>query len=573
MDPITLELYRHRFAGIAEEMGVTLRRTSYSPNIKERLDYSCALFDSRGQMVAQAAHIPVHLGAMPASVAAVLTAFPHWSPGDVVLLNDPYAGGSHLPDITMISPVFLDRGTGWPGDRVTNADDLTLSPPHLVTPSFFIASRAHHADVGGMSPGSLPLSTEIYQEGIIIPPVKLYAAGQVVEGVLALILRNVRTPDERRGDLAAQRAAHAVGETRLLELVERFGAEEVSAYAGHLLDYSERLTRAAIADWPDGEYTFEDVIEFVQPEGVTLTPIRVTATIAGETIRFDFSGTADAIHASLNAPLAVTQSACYYVVRALTETPTPALPQSGGGGLAPSPVTGEGRGGHEIPVNAGCFAPVTVTAPPGCLVNAQPPSAVAGGNVETSQRVTDVVLGALAQALPDRVAAAGQGTMNNCTMGGKRADGSPWAYYETLGGGMGAHPAGDGLSGAHVHMSNTLNTPVEALEMAYPLRLVRYALRRGSGGTGQHRGGDGLIREYELLGETTVTVLSERRVVGPWGLAGGDAGATGRNTLIHPDGREEELPGKFSRRLIAGSRLRVETPGGGGWGEGIKSES
>ncbi len=551
MDPITLELYRHRFAGIAEEMGVTLRRTSYSPNIKERLDYSCSLFDGAGQMVAQAAHIPVHLGAMPASVAAALAAFPHWSPGDVVLLNDPYAGGSHLPDITMISPVFLgDRGLGI-GDW--GSDVSSQSPiPNPQSPSFFIASRAHHADVGGMSPGSLPLSTEIYQEGIIIPPVKVYEAGQVVEGVLALILRNVRTPDERRGDLAAQRAAHAVGEMRLLELVERFGGDEVQAYAGHLMEYSERLTRAAISAWPDGEYAFEDVIEFVQPEGVTLTRIRVMATIAGEEIAFDFTGTADAIHASLNAPLAVTQSACYYVVRALTEPP--------------SPGTGEGRGGGEIPVNSGCFAPVTVTAPPGCLVNAQPPSAVAGGNVETSQRITDCVLGALAKALPKRVAAAGQGTMNNCTMGGKRADGSPWAYYETLGGGMGEHPDGDGLSGAHVHMSNTLNTPVEALEMAYPLRLVRYELRRGSGGAGQHRGGDGLIREYELLGETTVTVLSERRTVGPWGLTGGSAGATGRNTLIHPDGREEELPGKFSRRLVPGSRLRIETPGGGGWG-------
>ncbi len=573
MDPITLELYRHRFAGIAEEMGVTLRRTSYSPNIKERLDYSCALFDGDGRMVAQAAHIPVHLGAMPASVAAALAAFPHWSPGDVVLLNDPYAGGSHLPDITMISPVFLgDWGLetwDW-GSEVPSQSPI----PNPLSPSFFIASRAHHADVGGMSPGSLPLSTEIYQEGIIIPPVKVYAAGQLVEGVLALILRNVRTPDERRGDLAAQAAAHAVGEKRLLELVQRFGPEEVTDYANHLMAYSERLTRAAIREWPDGEYGFEDVIEFAGPEGIILTPIRVTARIDGETIHFDFGGTADAIHASLNAPLAVTQSACYYVVRALTETPTPALPRSRGGSESPSPTVGEGWGGGaagrggagEIPVNSGSFAPVTVSAPLGCLVNAQPPSAVAGGNVETSQRVTDVVLGALAKALPDRVAAAGQGTMNNCTMGGKRADGSLWAYYETLGGGMGAHPVGDGLSGAHVHMSNTLNTPVEALEMAYPLRLVRYALRRGSGGAGQHRGGDGLIREYELLGETTVTVLSERRVVGPWGLAGGERGATGRNILIHPDGREEELPGKFSRRLAAGSRLRIETPGGGGWG-------
>lgn len=553
-DPITLELYRHRFAGIAEEMGVTLRRTSYSPNIKERLDYSCALFDGQGQMVAQAAHIPVHLGAMPASVAAALAAFSHWSPGDVVLLNDPYAGGSHLPDITMISPVFLedDKMTGWQGDKVTCADHLTLSPIHPVTPSFFIASRAHHADVGGMSPGSLPLSTEIYQEGIIIPPVKIYEAGQLVEGVLRLILRNVRTPGEREGDLAAQRAAHTVGEKRLLELVERFGPEEVRVYADHLLAYSERLTRAAIRAWPDGDYSFVDMIEFVQPQGTTLTPIRVTAHVRGETVTFDFTGTADAIQSSLNAPLAVTQSACYYVVRALMEM---------------------GQGGGEIPVNSGCFAPVTVIAPPGCLVNAQPPAAVAGGNVETSQRVTDVVLGALAQALPDGVAAAGQGSMNNCTMGGKRADGSAWAYYETLGGGMGAHPAGDGLSGAHVHMSNTLNTPVEALEMAYPLRLVRYELRRGSGGRGQHRGGDGLIREYELLGETTVTVLSERRIVAPWGLAGGNPGATGRNLLIHPDGREEELLGKFSQRLAAGSRLRIETPGGGGFGHENCSEN
>ena len=316
MDPITLELYRHRFAGIAEEMGVTLRRTSYSPNIKERLDYSCALFDRQGRMVAQAAHIPVHLGAMPASVAAALDAFPHWSPGDVVLLNDPYAGGSHLPDITMISPVFLGDWGLEIGD-LGDGSNLQSPIPNPQSPSFFIASRAHHADVGGMSPGSLPLSTEIYQEGIIIPPVKVYAAGQVVEGVLGLILRNVRTPDERRGDLAAQRAAHAVGEKRLLELVQRFGVAEVTDYANHLMAYSERLTRAAIREWPDGAYAFEDVIEVAGAQGVMLTPIRVTATIDGETIHFDFTGTADAIHASLNAPLAVTQSACYYVVRAL----------------------------------------------------------------------------------------------------------------------------------------------------------------------------------------------------------------------------------------------------------------
>lgn len=521
-DPIALELYRHRLAGIAEEMGVTLRRTSYSPNIKERLDFSCALFDASGRLVAQAAHIPVHLGAMPDSVAAALDAFDAWQPGDVVLLNDPYAGGSHLPDITMISPVFLEE-----------------SPSAF--PAFFVASRAHHADVGGMSPGSLPLSTEIYQEGIIIPPVKLYAAGALAKGVLALILRNVRTPDERRGDLAAQRAAHAVGERRLHELADRHGPEELLAYAGHLLAYSERLTRAAIRQWPRGSFTFEDAIEFVADGQTTPVPIRVTATIDGEGVTFDFSGTADAIHSSLNAVLSVTKSACYYVVRCLA--------------------------GADVPVNSGCFAPVQVLAPLGCLVNARPPAAVAGGNVETSQRVTDAVLGALAQALPGQIPAAGQGTMNNCTMGGETADGQPWAYYETLGGGMGAHPHGPGLSGAHVHMSNTLNTPVEALEVAYPLRLTRYHLRRGSGGEGQHPGGDGVVREYEILRPTTVTLLCERRTIPPWGLAGGDAGRPGRNLLIHPDGTEEALPAKVTRRLEPGQRLRVETPGGGGWGK------
>ena len=516
-DPITLELYRHRFIGIADEMGITLRRTSYSPNIKERLDFSCALFDVSGQLVAQAAHIPVHLGAMPDSVAVVLATFDDWQPGDVVLLNDPYAGGSHLPDITMVSPVFLED-------------------EHL----FFAASRAHHADVGGMSPGSLPLSTELYQEGIIIPPLKLYEAGVLVEGVLRLILRNVRTPNERRGDLAAQRAAHAVGEHRLQELAASHGTDELLAYAGHLLHYSEQLTRAAVRTWPAGSYSFEDAIEFVENERTNPVPIRVTATIDGEMITFDFSGTSESIHASLNTVLSVTKSACYYVVRCLV--------------------------GEEIPVNSGCFAPVRVLAPQGCLVHARPPAAVAGGNVETSQRITDTVLGALAQALPDRIAAAGQGTMNNCTMGGEKDDASPWAYYETLGGGMGAHPMGDGLSGAHVHMSNTLNTPIEALELAYPLRLTRYHLRRGSGGGGRYRGGDGIVREYAILRPTTLTILSERRAISPWGLAGGIPGAPGRNLLIHEDGTEEELPSKVTRNLWPGQRLRVETPGGGGWG-------
>ena len=540
-DPITLELYRHRYSGISEEMGITLQRTSYSPNIKERLDFSCALFDGSGRLVAQAAHIPAHLGAMPDSVAAALAVFDHWQPGDVVVLNDPYFGGSHLPDITLVSPVFLNEPQDeYQAKRNENGAASEASHASLSTPHFFAASRAHHADVGGMSPGSLPLSTELYQEGIIIPPLKLYEGGELVKSLLELILRNVRTPDERRGDLAAQRAAHAVGDRRLHELAVRHGSAELLAYAGHLQHYSERLTRAAIRTWPDGSYTFEDPIESVVDGQTTPAPIRVTATISGDTVTLDFNGTCPSIFGSLNAPLSVTRSACYYVVRCLV--------------------------GEEVPVNAGCFAPVQVDAPAGCLVNARPPAAVAGGNVETSQRITDAVFGALAQALPDRIAAAGQGTMNNCTMGGENADGSPWTYYETLGGGMGAHPQGDGFSGAHVHMSNTLNTPVEALEMAYPLRLTRYHLRRGSGGAGKHQGGDGIVREYEILRPTTATILSERRAIAPWGLAGGGPAEPGRNLLIDTDGSEEELSSKVTRRMQPGQRLRIETPGGGGWG-------
>ncbi len=513
-DLVLLEVYRHRFAGVAEEMGATLQRTAYSPNIKERLDYSCAVFDASGAMVAQAAHIPVHLGAMPASCAAALRAVGTWRPGDVVALNDPYQGGNHLPDITMVSPVFS-------GDTLT----------------FFVATRAHHADVGGMSPGSLPLSTELYQEGVIIPPVKLYRAGEVNKDLLALILRNVRTPDERRGDLEAQCAAHAVGERRLMTLIRSFGLLEVLEYAAHLQEYSERMTRAAISTWPTGTYAFEDHLEL--PDG-SAPCIRAKAIVAGSGITFDFSGTDPVMQGPLNTVLAVTRSACYYVVRCLMR--------------------------EEIPVNSGCFVPVTVIAPEGCLVHATPPAAVAGGNVETSQRITDVAFGALAQALPERVAAAGQGTMNNVTIGGLDLNGHPYAYYETLGGGMGAAPQSDGLSGVHVHMSNTLNTPVEALELQFPFRIREYSLRHGSRGEGKYCGGEGIIREYELLRPATVTMLSERRRYAPWGLQGGKPGAPGRNVLIHANGAVETLSGKFTRHLSAGDRLRIETPGGGGWG-------
>ena len=515
-DPILQELYRHRFEGVADEMGVTLRRTSYSPNIKERLDFSCAVFDGDGALVAQAAHIPVHLGAMPASVDAARAAVDHWAEGDVVVLNDPYEGGTHLPDVTMVSPVFV-------GDEAA--------------PSFFVASRAHHADVGGMTPGSLPLATELVQEGTVIPPVKLYDGGTRNDALLRTILRNVRTPEERRGDLAAQRAAHTVGAERLQSLAYAHGTDEVTTYARHLQAYSERRTRAALADWPEGTYTFADELKVEDDETAT---IRVTATVDNDTVTFDFEGTDDAVDGNLNAVLPITESACYYVVQGLT--------------------------GGEIPVNAGSLAPVSVTAPTGTLVNAEAPHAVAGGNVETSQRIVDAVLGALAQALPDRVPAAGQGTMNNLTLGGTGPEGSSFAYYETIGGGMGAGPNGKGLSGVHVHMTNTLNTPVEALEQTYPFRIVAYEMRPDSGGAGHFRGGDGLVRVYELLVPTTATMLSTRRTTVPWGHEGGHDGAPGRTVLIHPEGTKEELPAHFSRQLPAGSRLRIETPGGGGFG-------
>lgn len=512
VDPILLEIYRHRLVGVADEMGVTLQRTGYSPNIKERLDYSCAVFDAKGNMIAQAAHIPVHLGAMPASCEAALNTFFEWNPGDCVILNDPFDGGNHLPDITMISPVFA-------GDE----------------PIFFVASRAHHADVGGMTPGSLPLSTELFQEGIIIPPIKLYEEGRLQESVLRMILANVRTPEEREGDLAAQRAAHAIGERRLRSLLNEFGQTEVCAYASYLQEYSERLVRAELRNWPDGTYSFEDRLEL--PDGQDAR-IHVCCHVQGSEVTFDFAGSDPTLHAPLNTVLAVTASACYYVVLCLLT--------------------------EDIPVNAGCFAPIKVTAPKDTLVHASRPAAVAGGNVETSQRITDTVLGALAQALPNEIPAASQGTMNNITIGGRYPDGTPYAYYETLGGGMGAAPDADGLSGVHVHMSNTLNTPIEALEMQFPFRIKEYALIQDSGGKGQYHGGEGMVREYELLAPATVTMLSERRRHAPWGLQGGSPGRTGRNSLIRTSGQRVELPGQFTHRLLPGDRLRIETPGGGG---------
>ncbi len=556
MDAATLTIFNHLFASVAEEMGVTLGRTAYSPNIKERLDYSCAVFLSEGseaRLLAQAAHIPVHLGAMPASVRAAVARCAPFHPGDVVILNDPYLGGNHLPDITLVSPVFVEQLAVDSCQLTVDSNQLlegsSTNNYQLSTDNFFVASRAHHADVGGMSPGSMPLSTELYQEGLIIPPIKLVEAGQRNEAVWQLILRNVRAPWERDGDLAAQLAAHATGAARLQEIAGRYGLDETLRQAGALIAYAESLTRAAIRFIPDGHYQFADALD---DDGQTdaPVPIHVALTVAGDHLTADFTGTAPAVAGNLNAVPAIVESAVVYCLRCVA--------------LALLDV--------DLPMNAGVFAPLTVRIPPGSLLDPPPPHAVAAGNVETSQRVVDVVFGALAGALPGLIPAAGQGTMNNLTFGGAYPPGWPapashFAYYETSGGGAGAGPAADGASGVHVHMSNTRNTPVEALEYSYPIRVEEYRLRQGSGGEGQHRGGDGLTRAIRFLAPATVTITAERRRRGPYGLAGGSAGAPGRDTLIRGD-EVIELPGKATFAVAPGDVVRIETPGGGGWGGG-----
>jgi N-methylhydantoinase B len=486
---IQLQVLGAQLRAVAEEMGAVLIRSAFSANIKERRDCSTALFDEHGRMIVQAEHIPVHLGAMPEAVAAVLARDPQ--PGEVYVVNDPFTGGTHLPDITLVSRV----------------------------PCGLACSRAHHADVGGMEPASLPAgSTDIYQEGLVLPPVRLD------DDLLTVLLANMRNPDERRGDLNAQLAAHRLADRRLTELVERRGADTVSAAMDELYSYSERVVRAAIATLPDGRYEATDAVE---PLDGSLE-INVTVTIAGDEIEIDFAGTSPQHEGNLNCPLAVTRSACYFVVRCLTE---PDLPSSGG-----------------------AYAPVHVTAPTGSLVNASSPAAVVAGNTETSSRIVDVVFSAFGQAVP--VPAQGQGTMNNVTFGNRG-----FTYYETVGGGQGACPNADGPSAVHVAMSNTLNTPVEALELSYPLRVERYELRHGSGGDGANRGGDGVTRELRVLEDCRVSLLTERRQHTPAGRDGGEDGARGRNLL-----NGDELAAKVTRSLQAGDVLRIETPGGGGHG-------
>ena len=519
-DPAEIAVVSHALHSVAAEMGAALRRTAFSPNIKERRDYSSAVFSAEGDLIAMGDDMPVHLGSMPMSVSAALAAL-RFAPGDVALLNDPYRGGTHLPDITMVAPVFV---SGRP------------------RPAFYVANRAHHADVGGMHPGSMGPCREIAQEGIRIPPVMLMRAGKIDTQVLEILLANVRTPREREGDLTAQLGACRIGIARVEELMRRFGRPRLLRGVRAMIDGSERMMQSVLAELPAGEWSAED---FLDDDGVRPDPIRIRVTLRNDPVRrraaVDFAGTDAQVPGNINAVYAITWSAVFYVFRCL-------LPA---GAVA----------------TAGLMRPVKVVAPEGSVVNAVAPAAVAGGNVETSQRIVDVTLRVLAQALPGRIPAASSGTMNNLTIGGiDPRTGSPYTYYETIAGGLGASPESAGASGHHAHMTNSLNTPVEALEYAYPFRMVRYSLRRGSGGTGRNRGGDGLVREIELLGDAQVTLLADRRKMRPWGLEGGEPGAAGRSTVIRNDA-EEALPGKCTRELPAGSRLRIESPGGGGWGK------
>jgi len=521
---IEREIFKSIYHSIAEEMGAALRRTAFSPNIKERRDYSCAVFDAAGEVIAMGDHMPVHLGSMPMSVRAAVDSFKLES-GDVAMLNDPFRGGTHLPDITLVAPFYFSNKSK--------------------NPDFYVASRAHHADVGGCYPGSMGPCREIYQEGIRIPPVKLMRAGKMDRDILAFLLNNVRTPEEREGDLGAQIAACHTGSQRLREVCQRYGLAKAKAAARDLLEYSEEIMRAFLAGVPPGIYRAED---FLDNDGVSDKPVKIAATIGvsrgkkRHAVTVDFTDSDPQVEGGINAVEAITYSACFYVFRCL---------------LA-----------EDVPATAGLMRPIRVIAPAGTVVNARPPAAVAGGNVETSQRIVDVLLRALAQAIPERIPAAASGTMNNLTIGGMDPrTGEPFAYYETLAGGMGARPSKPGISGVHTHMTNSLNTPAEALEYAYPLRVRHYSLRPDSGGKGKHQGGNGIVREIEVLTDAEVTLLADRRQRGPYGLQEGRSGAVGKATVIRLDGSVEEHPGKFNVRLRKGERIRVESPGGGGFGK------
>jgi N-methylhydantoinase B/oxoprolinase/acetone carboxylase alpha subunit len=517
VDPVELEFFRQLLTSIPEEMGAVLRKTAFSPNIKERRDYSCALYGAGGETLAMGDHMPVHLGAMPASVEHAIAAAP-LGPGDVVILNDPFRGGTHLPDITAVSAVFL---------------------PRRRLPAFYLASRAHHSDVGGMSPGSMPLAREIYQEGLRLPPVRLVRGGQIDQELMALILANVRTPEEREGDLRAQLAALARGEIRLREMAARFGLARIEHLAAELTAYSERMMRSMLAGLPRGRFEFVDVLDD-DGAGGGEAEVRVAITLEGRHATIDFSGSAAQREGPVNANLAVTTSAVFYVFRCLLD--------------------------EDVPATGGLLRPLRIVAPEGSIVNARPPAAMAAGNVETSQRITDVLLGALAQAVPGRIPAASSGTMNNLSLGGwDPRRNRRFAWYETIAGGMGASTCHAGQNAVHTHMTNSWNTPVEAFEHDYPLRIRQYRIRRGSGGAGRHPGGAGIVREFEFLTAAEVTLLSDRRLRGPYGLSGGKPGAPGSATVTTGT-RPQSLPGKTTLRAAPGDRLRIETPGGGGFG-------
>jgi N-methylhydantoinase B len=509
MDPVELSIFSSRMNAVCEEMGAVLRNAALSPNIRDRLDFSCAVFDAQGQLCAQAAHIPVHLGSMAYAMAAVVARM-QWQPGDMVILNDPFLGGTHLPDITLIAP--LHQG-----------DELLA----------FVVNRAHHADIGAASPGSMPISSRLEQEGLVLAPVHLLRRHRIDQAVLDAVVDNTRNPPESRGDFAAQISANRAGVARLGELVEELGGDAFVAGLRDLNDYGERLALDALSAIPDGDYAFADCMDD-DGQGNRDIPIRVLLRVRCGRITVDFTGTAAQVPGNINCPLSVAAAAVYYVFRCLLPSHAPAC--------------------------AGLFRPISLQAPEACLLNARYPAAVAAGNVETSSRVVDVVMGALAQALPQCMPAASQGSMNNLAMGSDQP-GQRWDYYETIGGGMGAGVEGGGHDGVQTHMTNTLNTSIEVLEARYPLRVSRYQVRRGSGGQGARRGGDGLIREFEFLAPTQVTLLTERRTHAPWGMNGGGSGAPGVNRL-----NGVAIEGKVALKLAPGDRLTVETPGGGGYG-------
>ncbi|SDX15959.1 hydantoinase B/oxoprolinase family protein [Thiocapsa roseopersicina] len=508
MNAVELGLFASRLESVCEEMGVVLRQAAFSTNIRDRLDFSCAVFDRDGNLCAQAAHIPVHLGSMAYAMGDIVGAL-DWADGDMVVLNDPFLGGTHLPDVTLVAPLFAEG--------------------RLVA---FVANRAHHADIGASAPGSMPVSRTLDEEGLIIPPCRLVAQGEIDQPRLARILGATRNPDDARGDFFAQIGANRAGLTRLRGLIDGLGVSAYVSAIRALDDYAERLARTALGTIPPGRYSFEDLMDD-DGQGTEAIPIRVSLDVTPERIHVDFAGTAGQVAGNINCPLSVAAAAVVYVFRCLMPPQTPAC--------------------------AGTFRSIDLSAPLGCLLNAQRPAAVAAGNVETSSRVVDVVLGALARAIPDRIPAASQGSMNNLALGSTET-GAAWDYYETIGGGMGAGATGGGWSGVQTHMTNTLNTPIEVLEARYPLRVSRYALRSESGGQGVRAGGEGLIRELTFLAPAEVTLLTERRRIAPWGIAGGGPARSGRNRL-----NGEELQPKVSLHVERGDRLAVETPGGG-WG-------